>query len=123
MEKYDYSELKAGDNVMFLDPKRNYRTLGFSTITHISKDFITCGRGLVKFRKSDGKVTSTSIHDWQKAIPKLMTEEDYAHYSRNNYVSSMLSFLQYKVYDDELTASELSVIEALAHRVKERTGR
>lgn len=122
MEKYDYSELKAGDNVMFLDPKRNYRTLGFSTITHISKDFITCGRGLVKFRKNDGKVTSTSIPEWQDAIPKFMTEEDKAHYHRTDELSAMLSFLQYKVYDNILTDSEISVIEALTHRVKERIG-
>ena len=123
METCNYDNLKVGDNVMFLDHKKHYKPLGFSSITHITKDFITCGKGLIKFRKSDGKVTSTLIHDWQKAIPKLMTEEDYAHYTRNNYVSMMLSFLQYKVYDDELTDSELSVIEALAHRVKERTGR
>ena len=47
----------------------------------------------------------------------------YAHYNRNNDVLVMLSFLQNKVYDDELTDSELSVIEALTHRVRERTGR
>lgn len=122
METYDYSELKAGDDVMFLDPKRNYRIVGFSTITHISKNFITCGRGLVKFRKNDGKVTSTSIPEWQDAIPKFMTEEDKAHYHRVDKVSAMLRFLQYKVSDDILTDSEISVIEALTHRVRERIG-
>ena len=122
METYDYNKLKAGDNVMFLDSKRNYRTLGFSTITHISENFIICGRGLVKFRKNDGKVTSTSIPEWQDAIPKFMTEEDKAHYHRTDEFSDMLSFLQNKVYDNILTDSEISVIEALTHRVRERIG-
>ena len=122
MKTYDYNNLQVGDDVMFLDSKRNYRILGFSTITHISKNFIICGKGLVKFRKNNGNVTSTLIPEWQDAIPKFMTEEDKAHYHRTNELSTMLSFLQDKVYDNILTDSEISVIEALAHRVKERIG-
>lgn len=120
MEHYDLSNLKVGDNVMFVDLFKPENCHGYAVISEITDDLIICGHGTIRINKHDGYVLKSKLGGSYNVIAKPMTKEDKLAYDYNATITECLLSLQQFHYNRQLTESEKAVIESLCHRIESR---